>query len=197
MSCNRQTPLLIRSGVDFARVFSWGQSTRVYKPITAVSQAAPVVLTVPGHGMPDGWWFWVESVKGMLEINRPRIDENGNECKPYRGTVTGTDTIEINSVNSLEFTPYLSGGTIVYALPYDLDGFTGECVVQASESDPTILSSSVIQVAIDNTAKTITLSIPVADVNALEFDSGYYKLDVISAGGIRSRVAEGSVRVQP
>ena len=60
----------------------------VYLPITAIQQTAPLRLTVPAHGMPDGWPCWLEGTAGWAQLNRDKLRE------PFRiGAVVDANTI--------------------------------------------------------------------------------------------------------
>ena len=61
--------LKIFQGSTFAEVLRWESSTKVYVPVTAITKAAPVVITATAHGIPVNWRTKVTNVVGMKEIN--------------------------------------------------------------------------------------------------------------------------------
>ena len=61
--------LTIQQGRTFSLALRWESQPVVYRPITAIAQTAPARLTVPTHGVPDGWRVAITNVKGMTEIN--------------------------------------------------------------------------------------------------------------------------------
>ena len=61
--------LTIRRGETFSHVVRWGTVPIIYKAITAISKAAPAVITCTGHGVPPGWPVAVSGVSGMTQIN--------------------------------------------------------------------------------------------------------------------------------
>lgn len=98
----------------------------VYAAISSISQAAPATITtISPHGLLTGWPVWVESVKGMVEINNPRPSQCGNNdvCPPYIATVTGASGVLLNAVNSVGFGAYRSGGVLAWQKPRDIIGY--------------------------------------------------------------------------
>lgn len=85
-----------------------------YQPITAIS-GAPVLLTVPAHGLSDTWPIWVRGVRGMPELNAEPVRQN-----PHRAVVVDADTLQINRLSATNLTPL--GGELIYKLPIDLTG---------------------------------------------------------------------------
>ena len=99
----------------------------VYAAISSISQAAPAAITTASpHGLLTGWPVWVESVKGMVEINNPRPSQCGNNdvCPPYIATVTGASSVLLNAVNSVGYGAYRGGGVLAWQKPRDITGYT-------------------------------------------------------------------------
>jgi hypothetical protein len=191
MSCAARIPITICQGASFRKVYRWGQSQLTYRPITGATRAAPCVLTVPTHGVPDGWPIRVESVRGMEQLNRE---------EPYVATVTGADTIELNAVNALDFDAYGGGGTIVYSTPVDMAGFTARAQIRASQQAAQPILSLTTEnggIVVDNAAKTITLVMTPAQTEALDFTAAVYDLELEAGTGDVSRIAFGAVTLSP
>ena len=55
----------IYQGSTFSQVLRWESSEKGYATITAISKAAPMVITAPSHGVPTGWRFSVSSPSSM------------------------------------------------------------------------------------------------------------------------------------
>lgn len=124
-------------GKTFNLVLQWETEPVVYKQITAISQTAPARLSVPGHGMPDGWRGVVTNVKGMTEINATANSLRERDYTP--GTVIDAGTIDLNDVNAAGFKAYVSGGIWQYNTPVDITGYTARMAVKAKLSDRTRL----------------------------------------------------------
>lgn len=115
-------------GKTFNLVLQWETEPVVYKAITAISQTAPARMTVPGHGMPDGWRGVVTNVKGMTDINATANALRERDYTP--GTVIDAATIDLNEVNAAGFKAYVSGGIWQYNTPVDITGYTARMAVK-------------------------------------------------------------------
>lgn len=83
MASTEDLNLTIQQGRTYACLVRWGQKdSLIYKPITAIAQTAPARLTVPGHGLTDGWSVAVTNVKGMTEINATANKVTGRDYRP-------------------------------------------------------------------------------------------------------------------
>lgn len=109
---------VIEFGDFYCRFYTQGSAVlEAAKNITAINNANPCVITVPGHGYSVGDWIFVRGAGGMIQINN----------RYYRITnVAGNDlTISMplgNQINSTGYGVYTSGGTVarVYTIasPY-------------------------------------------------------------------------------
>ncbi len=214
----------------------WETGAIIYKQISAISQTAPVRMTVPGHGLPAGWRAAVSGVKGMTEMNvtdpsRIRDDEY------HQVTVIDANTVEFNDVNAAGFKAYTSGGYLQYNTPADLTGYTARMAIKAKAAEANLLKCTVGgvagttkpttagadgavtwvaattgtpakewvagatyvvddvidttdllrltsangRIAIDNTAKTITLTVSAADTALMDWKRGVFDLELVSA----------------
>lgn len=201
MSCKpREIPLCIEQGSTFSYVLRWGQPRLAYRQISAASKAAPCVLTTSAdHDLPDGWPFMITGCKGMQELNDRAQAEDPDE-RYYEATVLGDDSIELNDVNAADFGTYTGGGIITYSIPVDLDGYTARAQIRESVGSSEILlelTTTNGRIVLDNTAKTITLQITATDTADLDWTTGVYALELVSAGGVVSCLARGKVRVGP
>jgi hypothetical protein len=197
MSCATQDFTIVK-GKTFSRVLRWESSPLVYKAITGITQAAPVVITAVGHGLPDGWRVAVTSVQGMREINAkvPGKGEVPLSSGFHKATVLSSSTISLNDVNSLEFSAYTSGGTLVYYTPVSLAGATARLQIRATEEATAVLLNLVspTDIVLDDTAKTITITISATVTAAFTFLTGVYELE-ITISGVVTQLLRGSVTV--
>lgn len=165
----------IYQGSTFKEVFRWESSTKTYVPITAITKAAPcVVSTSVPHEMPQGWRFKVSNVLGMKEINSDSVYHTAH-------SVT-SDTVTINSLNSLAFSTYTSDGILEYNQPVDLANTTARMQLREKlESTTPILELTTENggIIIDNVLKTISIYISAADTALLNFSSAVYSLEIV------------------
>lgn len=165
-------------GSTFNEVLRWESSVKSYKPITAITKAAPVVITSTAHGIPAEWRVRFTNILGMTDLN--------NSETYYKVTSTTVNNITISDINSLGFKDYISGGVIEYNTPVDLTGYTARMQIRATIDSTTIiqeLTTSNGAIIINNTTKTITLNIPAEVTAAYTFSTAVYSLEMISSGG--------------
>jgi hypothetical protein len=172
---NREN-ITVRQGETFKRVIRWETDPIIYKAITAITQAAPIVITAVGHGLKEGWRVQVESVLGMTEIN---------DGQYHPVTVTDVDTITLNDVNSAGFRPYKSGGYLRYNTPHTLTGFTARMDFKDRIGGTVLdtLTDANGKILLDNTNHTITLLIDAVSTAAYTWKTAVYDLELVSPTG--------------
>ena len=99
------------------------QSAWSYATISAVSQTAPLRITVPGHGIPDGWRVAIMNVKSVGDFGAANNPPKDNELHVV--TVIDADTIEFNAINGAAFRAHTSGGQLAWHTPVDLNLYVG------------------------------------------------------------------------
>lgn len=188
--------LTILQGKTFALTLRWESAPIVYKAITTIVQSAPVTITCPTHGLPDGWRCAVTGVKGMTEIN---AEANAVKDKDYYvATVVDDNTIQFNDVNAASFKAYISGGYVQYNTPVDMAGFTARMRIKDKIGGVTLFSLTTdnARIVINNTAKTITLAISASDTESiLTWTKGVYDLEMVSPGAVVTQIMSGRVVV--
>lgn len=168
----------VYQGSTFSEVLRWESPTKVYKTITGIAQAAPVVITSVAHGVPPDWRVKLTNILGMTDLNSSEVYQVV--------TSTTTDTITINNINSLNYKAYVSGGIIEYNQPINLAGITGRMQIRADIDSTTVLAELTTLnggILIDNVLKTITLTIPASTTADFSFTTAVYDLELVSSGG--------------
>lgn len=163
------------------------QPRYVYHPITAVQTTAPLLLTVPGHGLSSGWPVWIEEVSGWSALN---VDK-GRE-RPHFVEVIDADTLEINRLNGLR--QRATGGTLVYQLPVDLAGCTGRLTMLGEDGQRLELTTANGGLEIAGPGR-LMIVITAAQAAALTWRCGRYDLDLTMANGDVVRWVAGEVVV--
>ncbi len=193
---SQKLPLVLERGRTFSEVLLCAGEPFVYKAITAITRAAPARLTVTGHGIPDGWPVAPVSVLGMTQINAELDSKGQPKASSYLpATVVDTDTIELNTVNSAGFSAYTSSGYLQFYTPTDLSAAIVRCVIKDRQGGTilqTLTSVASAGVIIDDTAKTITLTLSAAAVTALTWSKGWHETEIEIAGQI-DELAEGPI----
>jgi hypothetical protein len=108
------------------------QKTYTYKPITAIQQTAPLLMTVPDHGLPGEWMTWAEGIQGG-NLNLDKLTSVGRMTR-----VIDADTVEFNDINGRSLRA--TGGDLVYQLPVDLTGMGIRAVIRGEGADPIVLT---------------------------------------------------------
>ena len=186
----------ITRGKTFQRRMRWEAPPYIYKPISAITQSAPVRITATGHGLLDGQSAAVVSVKGMVEINASKLPPDPN--KDYeRTTVIDPNTVEFNEVNSAGFKAYVSGGYLQYRTPVDMTGYTARMSVKDKIGGTLLVSLTTENggITLDNVAKTITLLLTAVATAAFTWDKGVYDLEMVSPVGVVTELYSGKITV--
>lgn len=198
--------LEIKQGKTFSLVLRWETEPIVYKAITAISLASGAPrLTVTGHDTPNGWRGAVARVKGMTQINAKNSPPRASDY--VTATVINANTIELNSVtpcddSGTEWPAYISGGFWQFNTPVDLVGYTARMKIK-DKVGGTVLASTeagdsplnVLAIAIDNTAKTITLTIAATATDDFTWSKGVYELEMVSPADVVTSLISGAVTV--
>jgi len=192
MSCQNKKDFCVGAGETFQPVLRWGSSTLTSKAITAISQAAPAVVTAVGHGVVAGWQVAVVSAKGMTQINAERFPPAGNDWHP--AAILTVDTLQLADVNSADYTAYLSGGFLVYNTPVILTGMTARLIIRDAPGTGAVLATltETAGITLDNTAKTITPKLATA---ALTWTTGYYDLELTDTRGVVTQLLTGTISI--
>lgn len=185
----------VEQGKTFQQVIRWEAPPIIYKEITGITQAAPARITVVGHGIPEGWRVTVVSVKGMTAINAESTPPRDSDY--HAATVIDADTIELNAVNSADMKAYVSGGYVQFNTPVPLAGYTARMSIRDKVGGTELLSLTTenLRIVINNTDKSIRLSITAADTAALAWKKGVYDLELVSPDGVVTALLTGKVVV--
>jgi len=186
--------LNIRQGETFLRVIRWETPPFIYKPITAILQSGPVSITSTGHTLKTGWRVAVVSVNGMEEINAvfdPPRDHEFKQC-----IVVDPNTVQINTVNSSDYTAYTSGGYLQFYTPVDMTSYTARMTIKNKVGGVIQLALvSPGDIVIDNTNHTITLTITATATAAITWKTGVYDFEMVSPTGVVTTIYTGLVSV--
>lgn len=185
----------IYQGSTFQETYRWESETKVYVPIQAISKDAPVVITTSEpHNLPTGWRIRVVGAGGMKEIN-----STGDSF--YMVTNTTATTLEINSVNSLQYTTYTSGGVVEAGAPVPLAGYSARMQIRESVDSTTVIHTATTEnggiVLDDTTFKTITLTIPASATQDFTFETAVYSVELYTTGGVVVPFLAGNLTLVP
>lgn len=168
----------------------------VYRDIQFISQSAPVRITVPTDGLPDGWRVAISNCKGMPEINA--VANEIIDSDYHQVTVIDTLNIDLNDINAVGFKPYQSGGVLQFNTPVDMDGFTARMQIRDKIGGKVLFTLDTASggIAIDNIKRTITLNLSATTTAGITtWKKGVYELEMTSATGEVTSLLSGSVAV--
>lgn len=173
----------IFQGGTFQETFRWESETKVYVPIQSIAKAAPCVITTQTpHNLPVGWRFRVVGAGGMKEIN------SVGESAYYLSTLTPTaSTIEINQTNSLSYTAYTSGGVVEYNQPVPLAGYQARMQIRETVDSATVIHEATTQnnqIVLDNTNKTIQITLLANVTQNFNFATAVYSLELYNGNNV-------------
>lgn len=172
----------IYQGSTFQESYRWESETKVYVPIQTISKSAPCVITTQvSHNMPTGWRCRVVGAGGMKEIN------NSSDSF-YIATNTTNNTVELNQINSLQYSTFTNGGVLEYNKPVELSSYNARMQVRKTVASEEILyetdSSPSGHLSLDNVFKTINLSIPASVTQDFRFTSAVYSIELFEPSGL-------------
>lgn len=172
----------IYQGSTFQEMFRWESETKVYHQIHSISKSAPCVITVQDTPvLPTGWRFRVVGAGGMKEINS---QPDGY----YIATSVDTqeNTIEINQVNSLSYSNYSNGGVVEYNYPVSLADYKARMQIRETVDSPTAIYTATSDngnIVLDNTFKTILITLPAAATKQFNFTTAVYSVELYKTTG--------------
>ena len=163
----------VYQGSTFSKVLRWESNTKAYVPISAISKTAPMIVTALNHGVPVGWRTKLTNIGGMKEV--ANLDYITNSA-------TSPDALTFNSINSLNYTTYTSGGILEYNVPVDLTSLTARMQIREKITSPSVILDLTTEnnlIQINNILKTITFTIPATTTQLFTFKQAVYSLEIV------------------
>ena len=94
-----------------------------YAPISSIEESAPMRITAPDHGIPDGWRAAVMNAKGLTDLNAANNPPKDAELR--RITRIDANTVEINAINAAGMRAHVANtGQLAFYTPLNLSGYT-------------------------------------------------------------------------
>lgn len=180
-----QVDLEIEQGATFQYITRWYEQKQL-RPITAITSAAPAVVTATAHGLPtDATPVWIDNVRGM-KVPKTLL----------RAQRLTADTFSLLDFDSTASGAYVGGGTLTYYAPVDLTGYTARMHIRKSVSSAEILHLLTTEngkIQLTPAEGRIVLSVTATDTAALTFTSAVYDLELVSPSGYVTRLLQGNV----
>ena len=181
-------------GKTVSRIIRLEIAPFIYKDITAIEQSAPVLITAPGHELPEGWRVAVVGVRGMRQINArndpPRLSDW------HKATIVNSNQIQLNDVAAVGYNAYTTGGVLKFATPMDWTGFSARIDVRTPGGTllDTLTDADHIQFDIPNS--TILYTFPASMTEVWEEPYVDYELEMRSADAEPVVIAPASGRIR-
>jgi hypothetical protein len=170
-------------GKTFEFLFRYAEPALVYVAISGMPSFAPVRLSVPFHGIPDGWPVRIEGVRQPLELNTP-------EDEFQFATVIDASTIELNAVRADQWRTYTAGGSVIFNRPFDLTSCSARMQIRGSVGGQALLSLSSDpeetrdgEIQIDTALSGLAVRLSPTVTAAIEWSRGVYDLELITPDG--------------
>ena len=184
MSCK---PLRIAQGTTYTQVFRWGVEPLVYKPVSAMVSLTPLTLTATAHGLPANWSVAFANL-GFDELKADEWPPDADDF--YEATTVDVDTVSFNEIDAGRLTgTYAAGASLVYMTPAPLAGATASFTVYDASGTLVLTVAAVL----DDTAKTISVTISDTQTAALDVGSYTYALTATDSGGIVTLLGTGDI----
>jgi len=171
----------IYQGSTFQETLRWESETKQYAPISAITNAAPCVITTSSaHGVPLNWRIRVNGVNGMKDINTMADDAY------YLVTSKTNNTLTLNQVNSAAYSPYTSGGIVEYNSPIPITGYSAQMQIRETIESTTVIHEMTTAnngIIIDPINYTISLNISSAITGTFNFDAAVYSCELTDNQG--------------
>jgi hypothetical protein len=187
-------------GSTYRAIARWGVPACTLKAITAISLTAPATLTVPSHGLVNGWPVTIEGADSMEAYVRD--DLGGATLEPitkhqHSASPVDDDTITLPCVNTLASKAYAGKAALRYNAPVDMAGYAGRLQVRNKAGDLLIsLTSDDGDIIINNTTKTIEVVFMASRTVGATWKSASFALEmyvVIDSKEYVTTVASGEV----
>lgn len=199
MACNLQRlTLCVSRGDTIALPIRIESSTLGYAAISAIANSAPVTITAPAHGLTEGWRAAVANAGGMTQINYPGSElgrpPRDRDMRPV--VVVSDSVVQFNDINAAAFGAYASGGQLVFYAPLALSGYaSARMQVNSGDGEQLALFTTANGgLEIDAAAQALWLRIAAEDSAAIEWESGFFDIELVTAGGeVRKVCAPDSV----
>lgn len=157
--------------------------TLTYATITGMSKSAPLRITAPSHGLPNGWRACVQNAIGMTEIN---VNDPIRDGDLRRVLKVDANTIDFPGVNASGWRTWTSGGQVAYYAPYDLSGFSSARMDVKDAIDGSALASfstSAGTLQIDSQNQVLWLHLTVAQASALPAGNHLFDIELVPVSG--------------
>lgn len=185
--------LVLQAGATNTIAILWEDADHLlYKAVTAVASLIPLRLTVPGHGIPDGWNVGFTGFSGS-NLNAKSLPPRPADMR--EATVVDANTIEFNNL-ALTSAPGITSAKLVMYAPRDLTGYVARMQIRASADSSAVLLSLASPsggIVVDAANYKTTVTLEPGDTENAQWFNGVYDVELVSISGEVTRVLQGEV----
>lgn len=186
--------ITIRRGATYQLPIMWEGPRLIYKPIETIANSAPVRITVPEHGLPDGWMVAVANARGLIELNAAGNPPRDNEFRA--AVVLDASTIELNKVNAAGYKTHTrSTGQLVYyepALPVTSAKARMQVKSKIGGEELYLLTTENGRIVLDPVRMRIVLIFAADAFVSAPWRTAVYDLEVEDASGVVTPIIYGA-----
>lgn len=151
--------------------------TLVFVAITAMAKSAPLLVTAPLHGMPNGWRAAIMNAVGMTELNTPWDHLRAADFRKI--ALVDANSFQFPDVNSASWRTYTSGGQVVYYQPVDLSAYSAASLdVRESVGSPLLANYSTGTGTLELDTANSALWLRLSDAQSRALPAGTFVFDI-------------------
>lgn len=172
----RKLALTLRRGASLDLPIRVESDVISYAAITGMTASAPLRVTAPSNGVPDGWRACVQNAGGMANLN---VTDPVRDADLRRVAKIDANTLTFPGVNAAAWHAWTSGGQIAFYAPFDLSAYASarmdvKDAAGGSELGQYSTSASTLQIDLTNNAIWLHLS----PVDTLLLPAGVHLFDI-------------------
>lgn len=180
----RKLSLTVRRGAKADIPIRIESDLLVFVAITSMSRSAPLLVTAPMHGMPNGWRAAIMNAGGMTELNTPWNHLRAADLRKI--ALVDANSFQVPDVNSASWRTYTNGGQVVYYQPIDLSAYSAASLDVRESVGATLLanySTGTGTLELDNANSALWLRLSDAQSSALEAGTFVFDIEITRVAG--------------
>lgn len=185
-----QIKLAISKGETFSKKVIFGCSPVQFLKVTGLDSSPPAKLTVPGHGLPDGWFAALVSAPWATGLRATQDPPLKTEYRPI--LCPDADHVVFDGVNSAGWT-FSPGAYLRTYSKYPFAGKTADLYVRQRGTELLHLSTGGGGLSLED--GFLTIEIPADTTSAFSWTSGQVEL-TLTDGDVVSLLAQGAATVE-
>ena len=197
MAAALQHDITIRRGATFTLPVRWETEPWLYATAVGISNTAPASISTSAHTVPEGWRIALVDCRGLTQLNARSNPPKDSDMR--RATVVSSTLIELNDTSTAAFGKHIANsGYVAWLTPQSLVGYAARMQIKDRIGGAVLLSLTSAPgggILLDDAGKVIEITVTAEQSEAFAWASGVYDLELVSAAGKVTALAEGAVTV--